>query len=172
MAGFGVELKRTLHDPGPWRVGLAGFGETLPRYENHVRLDSSRVDSFGIPQLVFNCDWGENELSMRKDSAASSAEMLEACGGRNVQSYDRYVRGGTAASPGKGIHEMGTARMGRDPKTSVLNGHNQCHEVPNVFVTDGACMTSSPCQNPSITYMALTARACDFAVQELKRRNI
>lgn len=121
---------------------------------------------------MFNCEWGENELAMRKDIAESTAEMLEACGGKNVRSFDHYVPGGTETSPGLSIHEMGTARMGRDAKTSVLNAHNQCHDVPNVFVTDGACMASCPCQNPSITYMALTARACDFAVQELKRQNL
>jgi choline dehydrogenase-like flavoprotein len=172
MPGFGAELKQLLRDPGPWTVDLQAFGETLPRYENHVRLHQSRVDSFGIPLLVFDCDWGDNELAMRKDIAESSAEMLEACGGKNVEKVDGYVRGTTEGAPGLGIHEMGTARMGRDPRTSVLNAHNQCHDVPNLFVTDGACMASSPCQNPSLTYMALTARACDFAVQELKRRNI
>jgi choline dehydrogenase-like flavoprotein len=172
LPGFGAQFKASLRDPAPWQVRLEGFGETLPRYENHVRLHESSVDSFGIPQLVFNCEWGENELAMRKDLAESSAEMLEACGGKNVQSFDQYVRGGIEAGPGNGIHEMGTARMGRDPKTSVLNAHNQCHEVPNLFVTDGSCMASSPCQNPSLTYMALTARACDFAVQALNRQNL
>lgn len=170
--GFGADLKRALRAPGPWTVQMDGFGETLPRHQNHVRLDESRTDKYGVPTLIINCDWGENELAMRKDMAQSMAEMLEACGGRDVQSFDHYVSGGSSGAPGLGIHEMGTARMGRDPRTSVLNAHNQCHEVPNVFVTDGACMTSSPCQNPSITYMALTARACDFAVEELKRRNI
>ena len=130
------------------------------------------MDSFGIPLLVFNCEWGDNELAMRKDIAESAAEMLEACGGKNVGLRDLHVEGELGAEPGLGIHEMGTARMGRDPKTSVLNAYNHCHEVPNVFVTDGACMTSSSCQNPSITYMALTARACDLAVQEMKRRNL
>lgn len=172
LPGFGAELKKSLREPGPWSVSFNAFGETLPRYENHVRLHGSRVDSFGIPELVFNCEWGVNELAMRKDVAESTAEMLEACGGKNVRSFDRYVPGGTEASPGLSIHETGTARMGRDPKTSVLNAHNQCHDVPNVFVTDGACMTSAPCQNPSITYMALTARACDFAVQQLNRRDL
>lgn len=153
-------------------MDLQAFGETLPRYENHVRLDDSRVDSFGIPLLIFNCEWGPNELAMRKDIVESTAEMLEACGAKNVQKVDHYVRGTTEGAPGLGIHEMGTARMGRHPKSSVLNAHNQCHDVPNVFVTDGACTASSACQNPSLTYMALTACACDFAVQELKRRNL
>jgi len=107
---------------------------------------------------------------MRKDMAASAAEMLEAAGCKEVKTYDSYHGGdGLGAEPGLAIHEMGTARMGRDPKTSVLNGYNQAHDVPNLFVTDGACMASSACQNPSITYMALTARACDYAVAELKR---
>src|SRR5581483_5365881 len=172
LAGFGAEFKRGLRQPGSWYVRMDAFGETLPRYENHVRLDPSRVDSFGIPQLVISCEWGENELAMRKDIVASTAEMLEACGGKNVETHDLYVRGGLDGVPGNGIHEMGTARMGRDPKTSVLNAHNQCHDVPNVFVTDVSCMASSPCQNPSITYMALTARACNFAVAELKRRTL
>jgi len=172
LDGFGEDLKQRLREPGPWRVSMTGFGETLPREENHVRLDPDQVDSFGIPLLVFNCGWGENELAMRRDMAASMAEMLEACGGQDVRPYDDYVEGEVGAEPGLGIHEMGTARMGRDPKTSVLNAHNQCHEAPNVFVTDGACMTSAPCQNPSITYMALTARAVDYAVGELKKMNL
>ncbi len=172
LEGFGADLKHALRQPGPWRVAMTGFGETLPREDNYVALDPDRVDPFGIPMLVFHCAWGENELAMRKDMADSTAEMLEACGVKNVAAYDDNVPGGLGAEPGLGIHEMGTARMGRDPKTSVLNAHNQLHEVPNVFVTDGACMTSSACQNPSITYMALTARACDYAVGELKKMNL
>jgi choline dehydrogenase-like flavoprotein len=172
VPGFGAELKAKLHDPGPWFVWMTGFGETLPRHENQVKLDADKVDSFGIPQLRFNCSWGPNELAMRKDMASSMAEMLDRCGLENVRPYDEYKDGGTDAAPGLGIHENGTARMGRDPKTSVLNGHNQVWDAPNVFVTDGACMTSSPCQNPSITYMALTARAVDHAVREMKRGNL
>lgn len=172
LPGFGADLKARLRDPGPWRVWLTAFGETLPRPENRVRLDPDLVDAFGIPQLRIRCTWGENELAMRRDMAASSAEMLERCGLRGVEPYDRYVEGELGAEPGLGIHEMGTARMGRDPRTSVLNGFNQVWDAPNVFVTDGACMTSSPCQNPSITYMALTARAVDHAVAERKRGNL
>lgn len=172
IPGFGRELKEKLRDPGPWRIGWTCFGETLPRYENHIRLDDEQADTWGIPLLIMNCEWGPNELAMRKDMAESSAEMLEACGGKNVRSYDSYDPGELGAEPGRCIHEMGTARMGRDPKTSVLNGHNQAHDVPNLFVTDGACMTSSANQNPSITYMALTARAAEYAVSELKKRNI
>jgi choline dehydrogenase-like flavoprotein len=170
--GFGANLKAQLRHPAPWRVSMTGFGETLPRPENHVRLDPDQVDSFGVPLLRISCEWGENELAMRKDVAVSTAEMLERCGLENVVSYDQHVDGAIGAEPGLGIHEMGTARMGRDPKTSVLNAHNQVHDAPNVFVTDGACMASSPCQNPSITYMALTARACDYAVAEMKRGNL
>ncbi len=170
--GLGVELKRRLHDPGAWSFGMTAFGECLPREDNHVEL-ADKTDDFGIPLLKIHCTWGDNELAMRKDMAASAAEMLEAAGCKNVRTYDAY-RGGDqlGAEPGFAIHEMGTARMGRDPKTSVLNAHNQSHDVPNLFVTDGACMASSSCVNPSITYMALTARACDYAVGELKRGNL
>jgi len=170
--GFGVELKRQLRDPGGWRMGITGFGECLPRPDNHVDL-SDQTDEFGIPLLRIHCTWSDNEIAMRKDMAASAAEMLEAAGCKEVKTYDRY-EGGDAlgAEPGLAIHEMGTARMGRDPKTSVLNAYNQAHDVPNLFVTDGACMASSACQNPSITYMALTARACDYAVTEMKRGNL
>jgi choline dehydrogenase-like flavoprotein len=169
--GFGVELKRRLREPGGWSMNLQGFGECLPREDNVVEL-ADRTDEFGIPLLRITCSWGPNELAMRKDMAAAAAEMLEAAGCKNVTTYDNFREGAIGAEPGLGIHEMGTARMGRDPKTSVLNAHNQAHDVPNLFVTDGACMTSSSCVNPSITYMALTAGAVDFAVRELNRRNI
>jgi choline dehydrogenase-like flavoprotein len=170
-AGIGVQLKSKLREPGGWGFGMTGFAECLPRKENFVEL-ATETDAFGIPILRVNCDWGPNELAMRKDIAASAAEMLEAAGLKNVTTYDAYQPGKLGAEPGLGIHEMGTARMGRDPKTSVLNGWNQAHDVPNLFVTDGSCMTSSSCVNPSITYMALTARAVDHAVQELKGGNI
>jgi choline dehydrogenase-like flavoprotein len=170
--GFGVELKRRLHDPGDWSMGMTGFGECVPRVDNVVEL-SHRRDDFGIPLLRIRCTWSANELAMRKDMAASAAEMLEAAGCKDVGTHDAYRGGGAlGAEPGLAIHEMGTARMGRDPRTSVLNAHNQAHDVPNLFVTDGACMASSSCVNPSITYMALTARACDHAVAELKRGNL
>jgi choline dehydrogenase-like flavoprotein len=172
VPGFGADLKARLRDPGPWHVWMTGFGETLPRHENHVRLDPDQVDGYGIPLLRINCTWGPNELAMRKDMAASMAEMLERCGLRDVRPYDDYVEGSVDAAPGLGIHEMGTARMGRDPKTSVLNAFNQVWDAPNVFVTDGACMASSPCQNPSLTYMALTARAVDHAVAEMQGGNL
>ncbi len=166
MAGFGADFKRQLGEPGPWRMSLMGFGECLPRYENYVELDKNVVDAWGMPVLRIHCTWSENEIKMNRDMAVTAAEMLEAAGAKNVQMFQ------WEDPPGLGIHEMGTARMGRDPKTSVLNAYCQSHDIPNLFVTDGSVMTSSACQNPSITYMALTARACDYAVQELKRRNI
>lgn len=164
--GIGADFKTAATEPGPWRMGMTGFGECLPYFDNQLSLDDSQKDAWGLPLLKFNCDYRENEMEMRKDMANDSAEMLEAAGLKNVQTYDRGAR------PGRAIHEMGTARMGKDPKTSVLNKWNQVHSVKNVFVTDGACMTSSACQNPSLTYMALTARAADYAVKELKRQNL
>jgi choline dehydrogenase-like flavoprotein len=162
MPGLGVDLKRTLRQPGPWQLWMTAFGECLPRHENHVQLDPEQKDAWGMPILRINCSWSENERQMMLDSAAQAATMLEAAGCRNISTYNNMP------PPGECIHEMGTARMGRDPRTSVLNAHNQAHEVPNLFVTDGACMTSSANQNPSITYMALTARACDYAVTQMK----
>lgn len=166
MAGFGKDFKQKLQDPGPWGFGMTAFGEILPYEDNHVKLSEDRTDDWGIPQLEIHASIKENEKNMRKDMAETAAEMLEAAGGKDVQPYfSEYLMG-------EGIHEMGTARMGRDPKTSVLNAHNQTYEVPNLFVTDGACMTSAACQNPSLTYMALTARAVDYAVKELNKQNI
>lgn len=174
--GFGASLKASLRDPGPWNWWLGAWGEALPREDNTVTLDPNETDQWGLPVMRLNCTWGENEFAMRKDMATSAAEMLEAAGGVNVQTFDDYERtkdrDGIGAPPGLCIHEMGTARMGRDPQTSVLNGNNQAHDVPNLFVTDGACMTSSACQNPSVTYMALTARAVDYAVTEFNKGNI
>jgi len=167
LRGLGAGFKETLRDPGRWTMGLGAFGETLPRYDNYCELDAEVTDGWGIAVLRFHVRRDENDRAMRKDMAATAAEMLEAAGAVNVQTYDRIED-----APGLGNHEMGGARMGRDPRTSVLNAYNQCHEVPNLFVTDGACMTSSACQNPSLTYMALTARACDYAVHELKRGNL
>jgi choline dehydrogenase-like flavoprotein len=158
-----------LHDPGPWSMGLGGFGECLPYEDNYVEL-AEKTDPWGIPVLRIDAFWHENELAMRKDVTTQAAEMLEAAGCKNVQAYDNL--GDADSVPGGSIHEMGTARMGRDPRTSVLNAHNQVWEAPNVYVTDGACMTSSSCVNPSLTYMALTARAADHAVNEMKRRNL
>jgi len=152
--------------PGGWTIGATAFGEMLPNPANRISLDASKKDKWGLPVLTIDCATGENERLMRRDMINDMAEMLEATGVKDVRPYDNEY------FPGMGIHEMGTARMGRDPKTSVLNAHNQVWDAPNVFVTDGACMTSAACQNPSLTYMALTARAADFAVNELKRRNL
>ncbi|MFC3196809.1 GMC oxidoreductase [Parapedobacter deserti] len=163
---FGRELKGALAKPGKWTIGLNGFGETLPYYENRAYIDKTKQDKWGQPVLAIDCEYKANELKMREDMMNDAAEMLEVAGIKNVKTYDEK------AYPGAAIHEMGTARMGKDPKTSILNEWNQLHEVRNVFVTDGSCMTSSACQNPSLTYMALTARACDYAVKEMKKNNL
>lgn len=164
--GIGGTFKESLTEPGTWTFGIGSWGEHLPYYENKVTLNKDKKDKYGLPTLDIDCSFKENELAMRKDMAASAKEILEAAGLKNVNTYDGMP------PPGHCIHEMGTARMGRDPKTSVLNGWNQVHAAKNVFITDGACMTSSACQNPSITYMALTARATDYAVKELKKGNL
>jgi choline dehydrogenase-like flavoprotein len=163
---LGEELKEQAATPGPWNIRMAGFGEILPYHENRVTIDRTRKDKFGMPVLSFDAGLKQNELAMRKDIVNDAAEMLEAAGYRNVRTYQREM------GIGLGIHEMGTARMGRDPKTSVLNEWNQVHACKNVYVTDGSFMTSAACQNPSLTYMAFTARAADHAVNELKRKNI
>ena len=152
--------------PGEWRIGATGFGEMLPVHDNQIGIDHARQDKWGLPVLKVDCALGENERLMRIDMANDMAEMLEASGASDVAIYEREYY------PGMGIHEMGTARMGRDPKSSVLNRWNQVWDAPNVFVTDGACMTSASCVNPSLTYMAITARAADHAVNELKRGNL
>jgi len=164
--GIGADFKDEAATPGPWQFGATAFGEMLPNHANQASLDHERKDKWGLPVLKIDCATGENERLMRKDMINDMADMLERIGAKRVATYD------SGYSPGMGIHEMGTARMGRDPKTSVLNAHNQVWDAPNVFVTDGSCMTSSACQNPSLTYMAITARAADFAVNELKRRNL
>jgi choline dehydrogenase-like flavoprotein len=166
LSYFGSKLKADLIAPGPWRFGIGSWGECLPYHENRLYLNDKLRDKWGQPTVTFNCEWKQNELNMRKDMKASAVEMLEASGLKDVTPFD------DGSAPGLCIHEMGTARMGRDPKTSVLNGWNQVHAAPNVFVTDGACMTSNSCVNPSLTYMALTARACDHAVSELKKHNL
>jgi choline dehydrogenase-like flavoprotein len=160
--GYGKDLKEAILKPGGWSMGLTGFGETLPYHENKMSLDYDNLDEWGLPIVVFDAEFKENELKMRKDMVKQAVEMLTKAGFFDVQGYDDI------GAPGLGIHEMGTARMGRDPKTSVLNKYNQVHTVPNVYVTDGACMTSAGCQNPSLTYMALTARAADHAVKWVK----
>ena len=166
QTGFGPGFKNSIRQPGPWKFTFYGFGECLPNHNNFVELDKEKVDAWGIPVLKIHCAWSENELALRKDMSISAAEMLAAAGARNIEPFT------DDASPGLAIHEMGTARMGRDPKTSVLNAYNQLHEAKNLFISDGGAMTSSSCVNPSLTYMALTARACDHAVAEMKRGNL
>jgi choline dehydrogenase-like flavoprotein len=163
---LGADLKAQVATPGPWHFSIGGFGEILPYHENRVTLDRSRKDKWGLPVLAFDAELKDNELKMRKDMVNDAAEMLEAAGYKNIRTRDAEI------GVGLGIHEMGTARMGRDPKTSVLNEWNQVHACKNVFVTDGSCMTSAACVNPSLTYMAITARAVKHAVEELKRLNI
>jgi choline dehydrogenase-like flavoprotein len=163
MPGFGAEFKSLLKSPGPWKFTFYGFGECLPNTSNYIELDTGKTDAWGVPTLKIHCAFGENERALLKDMSITAAEMLNAAGARNIETFIEDN------APGLTIHEMGTARMGHDPKTSVLNAHNQAHEVKNLFVTDGACMTSSSCVNPSLTYMALTARACDYAVALMKR---
>ena len=165
-AGIGAELKAKLSKPGSWRFGMGGFGEMLPDTRNRVWLDSKRKDRWGIPLLHIDCTLRENELAMLDAMASDGKETLEAAGVVDVRTQVN------PAPPGLLIHEMGTACMGHDPATSVLNKHNQAHDVPNLFVTDGACMTSSACQNPSLTYMAITARAAAAAVDMLKEGRI
>ena len=164
--GIGADFKESLTKPGPWKFSFTGFGETLPYETNKVTLNKDKLDKYGLPTLFIDAVYNENENNMRKDYKHTAAEMLEAAGGKNVEEYDK------GNIPGFGIHEMGTARMGHDPKTSVLNKWNQCHDISNLFITDGSFMTSSACQNPSLTYMAFTARAVDYCVKELKKGNI
>ncbi len=163
QTGFGPDFKKSLSKPGPWRFTLYGFGECLPNHNNYVELDKQTVDAWGIPTLKVHCEWGDNEEKMRSDMAIAAAEILAAVGARDIEPGAQFD------PPGFAIHEMGTARMGRDPKTSVLNAFNQSHDVKNIFITDGGAMASSSCVNPSLTYMALTARACDYAVQQMKK---
>lgn len=163
---LGAEYKEALTEPGPWTFGMGGFGEILPYHDNKVTLDKDKKDKWGLNVLKIDCELKENELKMRKDMKEDAKEMLEALGVKNVQAFDGD------GTPGRGIHEMGTARMGKDPKTSVLNKWNQLWDAPNVFVTDGSFMTSAACQNPSLTYMAFTARAANHAVEELKKGNL
>jgi choline dehydrogenase-like flavoprotein len=163
---IGCDYKDALTEPGNWTIGMGGFGEMLPDPTNKVTLDKTVKDKWGLNVLNIDCELKENEKKMRKDIVADAQEMLEKAGVKNV------IANNSEGTPGRGIHEMGTARMGRDPKTSVLNSNNQVWDAPNVFVTDGAFMTSSSCVNPSLTYMAFTARAAEFAVNELKKGNL
>ena len=166
IPGFGQDFKEHLTRPGPWALWMSAWGETLPYYDNRVEQDKDNKDSWGLPLAKIHFEFKDNEKAMRKDMQASAVEMLTAAGFSNINPFDYHSVGGDC------VHEMGTARMGKDPRTSVLNEWNQLHDVKNVFVTDGSCMTSSACQNPSLTYMALTARACDYAVDALKKGNL
>ena len=160
---FGKDLKEAVLKPGGWSMGIMGFGEVLPYEENRFTLDYDNLDEWGLPTLTFDAEFKDNEWKMREDMKAQAVAMLEQAGFKNVNAYDN------PGALGLGIHEMGTARMGRDPKTSVLNGYNQVHTCPNVFVTDGSFMTSASCVNPSLTYMAFTARAANYAAEQLKK---
>ena len=166
VKGFGKDFKDKLLKPGPWTIWLGGWGETLPYYENRISLDDSKKDQWGLPLVHIHFKYGNNENTMKKDIQETAVDMLERAGFHDIHGFSYNQAGGTA------VHEMGTLRMGRDPETSVLNGYNQVHAVKNLFITDGSFMTSSAWQNPSLTYMALTARACDFAVNELKKGNL
>ena len=163
---IGADFKTALTEPGPWKIRLYGYGECLPYPDNRVTLNHAKTDPWGLPMTTIDCTFRENEKAMHKDMVETCRDMLTSLG------YKEVTDNSAISAPGNANHEMGTVRMGRDPKTSVLNAFNQMHEVPNVFVTDGSCMASSSCLNPSITYMALTARACDYAVKEMKRNNI
>jgi len=166
QTGFGADYKKSLRKPGPWGFSFYGFGEMLPKEENVVEIDKSKVDAWGIPVAKISCAYGDNERALVHDMSIAAAEMLAEAGAHDIQPYT------SNNPPGLVIHEMGTARMGKDSKTSVLNAHNQSWDVPNLFITDGACMASTACQNPSITYMALTARAAAYAVDALKRHEL
>jgi choline dehydrogenase-like flavoprotein len=166
-AGLGVAFKEALSQPGPWSMSFNGYGEMLPHESNRATLSPTLKDKWGIPTLHIEAQWSENELAIHRDMNVTASELLAAAGAKNIRPSTRGP-----STPGNANHEMGTARMGRDPKTSVLNGWNQAWDVPNLFITDGAFMTSSSCQNPSLTYMAMTARACHYAADALKRREL
>jgi choline dehydrogenase-like flavoprotein len=166
MSGFGADFKNSLKKPGQWRMSIGGFGECLANHDNYIEIQKDKLDAWGIPTLKINCAWSDNERAMSRDIAVQAAEMLAAAGARDISVFQEM------SPPGLAIHEMGTARMGRNPKTSVLNEHNQAHDVKNLFMTDGACMVSNSCVNPSLTYMALTARACDYAVSQVKKNEL
>ncbi|MFC3196169.1 GMC oxidoreductase [Parapedobacter deserti] len=163
LPGFGEEFKNNLTSPGPWTVWMGGWGECLPYQDNRITLDRSQKDRWGLPLVNVDFSFRENERAMQQDIQRSCHEMLESAGFKNIEVFNYNRPGGST------VHEMGTARMGRDPRASVVNRFNQLHDVKNVFITDGSCMTSSACQNPSLTYMALTARACDYAYNQMKK---
>ena len=164
--GFGADFKEKVTKPGPWHVSMGIQGETLPKFSNHLRLSRDQKDPFGIPQLITAIDYDDNDAKQTRDFLTQAVEMLEKGGCKNVYTYN------SKQNPGLDIHEMGGCRMGKDPNTSLLNKWNQVHAARNVFVTDGACMTTTGNQNPSITFMALAARAANYAVAELKKGNL
>jgi choline dehydrogenase-like flavoprotein len=165
--GIGLAFKERLTQLGPWSMTFNGYGEMLPRESNRATVHPTLKDRWGVPSLHIEAQWSANELAIHRDMNVTASELLDAAGARDIRAHTHGP-----STPGNANHEMGTARMGRDPKTSVLNGRNQAWDAPNLFITDGACMTSSSCQNPSLTYMALTARACAYAVAEMQRRNL
>jgi choline dehydrogenase-like flavoprotein len=164
--GIGGAYKDSITEPGPWFVSMGMQGETIPKLENHVRLSPDQQDEWGVPQLITSIAYDDNDDKMAADFITQGSEMLEAAGCRNINGGNNHQ------NPGLDIHEVGGVRMGKDPKTSLLNEWNQLHACKNVFVTDGACMTSTGNQNPSLTFMALTARAANHAVEELKKQNL
>lgn len=166
IGGFGKDFKKELTSFGPWRIGMTGFGECLPYDNNRISLSQDKTDKWGLPIVVADAEYQENEKNMRKDMVNDAVEMLESMGAKNIRKRE------DECPIGLGIHEMGTARMGSSPKESVLNKHNQVWGAKNVFCTDGSAMVSAGCTNPSLTYMALTARAVDFAVGEMKKGNL
>jgi choline dehydrogenase-like flavoprotein len=165
-SGIGSEFKEAITEPGGWYVSMMMQGETIPKETNHVRLSTDKKDQWGIPQLITSVDYDDNDEKSMKDFIEQGSEMLAAAGCKNIQSND------TKQAPGLDIHEMGGVRMGKDPKTSLLNEFNQMHHCKNVFVTDGACMVSTSTQNPSLTFMAITARAANYAVEALKKGDL
>jgi choline dehydrogenase-like flavoprotein len=164
--GIGADFKESLTEPGIWNIDMMMQGETIPKASNHVRLSKDQKDAWGIPQLITSVDYDENDEALVKDFHEQATEMLEKSGCKNITQID------SKQAPGLDIHEMGGVRMGKDPETSLLNNWNQLHHCKNVFVTDGACMTSTGTQNPSLTFMAITARAADYAANELKKGNL
>ena len=166
--GLGKNFKDGLTKPGKWKMDLMAQGEMLPRFENHMSLHPSKKDKWGIPQIVFDCQWSENEILMMEDAAVTGEKILKTAGLTNVTSKVTTKDG----APGLAIHEVGTARMGADPKESILNAYNQCHDVDNLFVTDGASFCSTATANPSLTFMAITARAVDYCAKEMKAKRI
>lgn len=164
--GIGAKFKQSLHGAGQWHFGFHAMGEMLPRYENQISLHPTLKDKWGLPQLHINCRYSENESAMMDNAVEEMEKMLKVAGLKNIRSSS------SNRDPGLGIHEVGTARMGKDPKESVLNGYNQSHDVPNLFVTDGSSFCSTATQNPSLTFMALTVRAVDFAAKEMKAKRI